>query len=53
MHDDRRLVEERLDRALRQRIQPAVYAAYLPLELTAWHVPGEPVPHYHARSPEA
>ena len=44
MHDDRRLVEERLDRALRQRIQPAVYAAYLPLELTAWHVPGEPVP---------
>jgi alpha-mannosidase len=44
MHDDRRLVEERLDRALRQRIQPAVYAAYRPLELTAWHVPGEPVP---------
>ncbi|HTJ71507.1 MAG TPA: glycoside hydrolase family 38 C-terminal domain-containing protein [Actinospica sp.] len=44
MHDDRSLVEARLDRALRERIRPAVYAAATPFELTAWHVPGEPVP---------
>src|SRR5690349_15318594 len=44
MHDDRRQVEERLDRALRQRVQPAVHAAVEPLRVSAWHVPGEPVP---------
>jgi predicted NBD/HSP70 family sugar kinase len=44
MHDDRRLVEERLERVSRQRILPAVYADPRPLELAAWHVPGEPVP---------
>ncbi|MFI6599514.1 alpha-mannosidase [Nonomuraea sp. NPDC050536] len=44
MHDDRKLVEERIDRMLRERIAPAVYAARIPLELAAWHVPGEPVP---------
>jgi alpha-mannosidase len=44
MHDDRRLVEERLDRVLRERVQPAVYAARTPLALAAWHVPDEPVP---------
>jgi alpha-mannosidase len=40
MHDDRKQVEARLDRALKQRIRPAVYAASVPLTLTAWHVPG-------------
>jgi len=44
MHDDRRIVEGRLDRALTERIRPAVYAAAVPLELTAWQVPDEPVP---------
>jgi alpha-mannosidase len=44
MHDDRRLVEARLDRALTERIRPAIYAAKLPLELAVWRVPGEPVP---------
>ncbi|MDX6348298.1 MAG: alpha-mannosidase [Streptomyces sp.] len=44
MHDDRKQVEARLDRALEQRIRPAVYAASVPLTLTAWHVPDEPVP---------
>ena len=44
MHDDRRLVEERLERALRERIRPATYAATAPLELEVWQVPGEPVP---------
>ncbi|MGZ4650961.1 MAG: alpha-mannosidase [Kineosporiaceae bacterium] len=52
MHDDRTLVEERLDRALRERLRPAVHGAAEPLEVAAWHVPpaspgaavGEPVP---------
>jgi alpha-mannosidase len=44
MHDDRRLVEERLDRVLRERIRPAKYAASVPLALSVWHVPDEPVP---------
>jgi alpha-mannosidase len=44
MHDDRRQVEDRLDRVLRERIRPAQYAASVPLDLAAWHVPDEPVP---------
>src|SRR5262245_41494846 len=48
MHDDRRRVEDRLDRVLAERIRPAVYAASVPLELTAWRAPGEPVPVTHA-----
>ena len=44
MHDDSRLVEERLDRAVRDRIRPAVYSHRAGLEVSAWHVPGEPVP---------
>jgi alpha-mannosidase len=44
MHDDRVLVERRLDRVLTQRIRPAVYADRVPLDLSVWHVTGEPVP---------
>ncbi|MBP2703043.1 alpha-mannosidase [Microbispora sp. RL4-1S] len=44
MHDDRELVEARIDRVLRQRVAPAVHAERVPLELAAWHVPDEPVP---------
>jgi len=44
MHDDRRLVEGRLDRVLAQRIRPAIHAERIPLELTMWQVSGEPVP---------
>ena len=44
MHDNRRLVEERLARALRERIRPARYAASVPLSVEAWQAPGEPVP---------
>ncbi len=44
MHDDRRLVEQRLDRVLKERVQPAAYAASVPLELSVWQVPDEPVP---------
>ncbi|MEV3993705.1 glycoside hydrolase family 38 C-terminal domain-containing protein [Streptomyces sp. NPDC049837] len=44
MHDDRHLVEGRLERAVRQYVRPAQYAARVPLTLTAWHAPGEPQP---------
>src|SRR5437667_6315151 len=44
MHDDRVLVERRLDRILAERVRPAKYAATVPLELAVWHVPDEPVP---------
>lgn len=44
MHDNRHLVEDRLQRALSQRIRPAKYAASVPLEIEVWHVPDEPVP---------
>ncbi len=44
MHDNRRIVEDRLQRALSQRIRPAQYAASIPLEIEVWHVPDEPVP---------
>ncbi len=49
MHDDRVLTEQRLERVLRERIRPAVHGAAVsgeavPLEVGAWHVPGEPVP---------
>ncbi|MFE0024407.1 alpha-mannosidase [Amycolatopsis sp. NPDC059021] len=44
MHDDSRIVADRLDRALTQRVLPAVYSASVPLTVEAWHVPGEPVP---------
>ena len=42
MHDDRRLVEQRLDRVLTQRIRPAIHAERIPLDLTMWQVSGEP-----------
>jgi alpha-mannosidase len=44
MHDDRVLTEQRLERVLRERIRPAVHGAAVPLQVAAWHVPGEPVP---------
>ncbi|MEV8567411.1 glycoside hydrolase family 38 C-terminal domain-containing protein [Streptomyces sp. NPDC051322] len=49
MHDDRALVDGRLERALRQFIRPAQYADRVPLTLSVWHVPGEPVPVAEAR----
>ncbi|MEQ7123577.1 glycoside hydrolase family 38 C-terminal domain-containing protein [Actinopolymorpha sp. B11F2] len=44
MHDDHRLVEARLERALRQRLRPALHGATVPLDIEVWHAPGEPVP---------
>ena len=44
MHDDRRLTEARLTRFVRDRLIPACYPRTLPLTMTAWDVPDEPVP---------
>ncbi|NNC11744.1 alpha-mannosidase [Planctomonas sp. JC2975] len=44
MHDDSRLVLERINRFLAERITPAVYRERIPLSLTAWEAPDEPVP---------
>jgi alpha-mannosidase len=37
-------VEARLERAMGQFVRPAPYAERVLLVLSAWHVPGEPVP---------
>ena len=44
MHDDRELAEARIRRTIRERIRPATYGDRVPFEVTAWHLPGEPVP---------
>ncbi|MFC1438769.1 glycoside hydrolase family 38 C-terminal domain-containing protein [Streptacidiphilus sp. N1-10] len=44
MHDDRELVEARLERVLRERIRPAVHPLTAPLDVEIWSTPGEPVP---------
>ncbi|MFI2436161.1 alpha-mannosidase [Streptomyces sp. NPDC018693] len=44
MHDERRRIEERVERLHTQRIRPALYAATVPFEVAAWQAPGEPVP---------
>ncbi len=44
MHDERSLLEERLNRTLKERIRPAIYGETAPLELAVWNVPDEPVP---------
>jgi len=43
MHDDRVLIENRLRRAVRDRIKPALYGATAPLSVSVWHAPAEPV----------
>ncbi|MFI1393664.1 alpha-mannosidase [Streptomyces sp. NPDC020681] len=50
MHDERRRIEERVERLLEQRIQPAVHAAAVPFEVEAWEAPDEPVPFAEAAS---
>ena len=44
MHQNHRLVEERIERVLNERITPAVYSDRVPVSLSAWQVPDEPVP---------
>ena len=49
VHDDRELAETRIRRTISDRIRPHVHRLGIPLEVTAWHVPGEPVPVADAR----
>ncbi|MFF2847904.1 alpha-mannosidase [Streptomyces sp. NPDC058001] len=44
MHDDRRIIEDRIRKLLDRIVRPALYSAARPLTLSAWHVDGEPVP---------
>src|SRR5690625_7199957 len=38
MHDDRVIVEDRLHRALTERLRPAVHRIVASLEIAVWHV---------------
>ncbi|HEY7223449.1 MAG TPA: glycoside hydrolase family 38 C-terminal domain-containing protein [Micromonosporaceae bacterium] len=44
MHDDSALVLARVRRFLSERITPAIHRAAIPLAVSAWEAPGEPVP---------
>ncbi|MFC9246171.1 alpha-mannosidase [Streptomyces sp. NPDC057136] len=44
MHSDRTITEDRLKRVLDERIRPAVHPESVPLAVTVWNAPGEPVP---------
>ncbi|MFE3587714.1 alpha-mannosidase [Streptomyces niveus] len=44
MHDRRKSGEARTAHFLDHRLRPALYTARLPMEVGAWHIPGEPVP---------
>ena len=48
MHDDRQLLEARLTRFVHDHLEQAVYRDSAPLSLTAWPLPGEPVPFVEA-----
>ncbi|MFC8076079.1 alpha-mannosidase [Streptomyces sp. NPDC057307] len=44
MHDRRKSGEARTAHFLDRRLRPALYTGRLPMEVGAWHIPGEPVP---------
>lgn len=44
MHDRRKSSEARIAHFLDHRLRPALYTGRLPMEVGAWHIPGEPVP---------
>ncbi|MFE3249480.1 alpha-mannosidase [Streptomyces sp. NPDC059209] len=44
MHDRRKSGEARTAHFLDRRLRPALYTERLPMEVGAWHIPGEPVP---------
>src|SRR5687767_13491707 len=48
MHDDRALVEARIERELWQRLLPAMYTQRMGLVVEAWDAPGEPVSYQEA-----
>ncbi len=45
MHDERTLIESRFMREFHLRIRPAVFGRAVPFAVSAYEVPGEPVPH--------
>ncbi|MFD7446507.1 alpha-mannosidase [Streptomyces sp. NPDC059909] len=52
MHDERRRIEQRVERVLDQRVRPLIHSAAVPLTVEAWQVPDEPVPFAEARAAE-
>ena len=44
MHQGTKALEERLDRFIRDRLEPAIYRDHIPLSIQAWQAPREPVP---------
>lgn len=48
MHDDADLVTNRITRELAERVWPHAHGETLPLQVAAWHAPGEPVPYAEA-----
>jgi alpha-mannosidase len=44
VHDDSNLVLQRVARFVRERLHTALYRERVPVEVTAWTAPGEPVP---------
>ncbi|MDX6356586.1 MAG: alpha-mannosidase, partial [Streptomyces sp.] len=44
MHDRISPGEERIAAFLAERLRPALYPQRLPMDVGAWHIPGEPVP---------
>ncbi|WP_446041084.1 alpha-mannosidase [Streptomyces sp. SID1121] len=44
MHDRRKSGEARIAHFLADRLRPALYTGRLPMDVDAWHIPGEPVP---------
>ena len=44
MHQGTKALEERLDRFIRDRLEPAIYQDHIPLSIQAWQAPREPVP---------
>ena len=49
MPDENASILPRLARLRRDHIQPSLYRASRPVEITAWVAPGEPVPFAEAR----
>ncbi|WP_028280135.1 glycoside hydrolase family 38 C-terminal domain-containing protein [Arthrobacter sp. H5] len=44
MHNNRLLVEARIKRFMAERLTPAVWPVRVPLSVSSWEAPGEPVP---------
>lgn len=50
MHDNRSLIEARIERFARERLAPAIYRDRSPLKVRSWEAPDEPVPFAEASS---